>query len=82
MMRAAIRGENTMLAAITEGQVAVSLFAWGVVLLIYFMPTIAAANRKHHNTGPIAVVNIFLGWTLIGWVVALAWAFTNKPSST
>lgn len=45
-----------------------------MLLAAYLLPTIVATNRKHHNKGAIAVVNIFLGWTFIGWVVALAMA--------
>jgi hypothetical protein len=35
-----------------------------------------AAGRCHPNTSPIAIVNLVFGWTLIGYVVALAWSFT------
>ncbi len=45
---------------------------------LYLLPTIEAWLRKHPNLGAIALVNIFLGWSLIGWVVALVWAF-KKP---
>jgi hypothetical protein len=40
----------------------------------YFIPTMIAASRKHHNIGAVAVINFFLGWTFIGWIVALAMA--------
>lgn len=51
--------------------------------LIYFLPAIIAANREHHQTGPIVILNLFLGWTLLGWVVALAWSVSSvaKPAS-
>ncbi len=42
----------------------------------YMAPTIIAARRGHPNVAPIAVVNILLGWTLVGYVIALAWSFT------
>lgn len=45
---------------------------------LYFLPTLEAKMRGHHNIGSIAAVNAFLGWTLIGWVVALTWALA-KP---
>ena len=45
-----------------------------VVLGFYFLPTIVAVVRKVTNQGSVAVINFFLGWTLIGWVVALAMA--------
>ena len=44
----------------------------------YFFPTIVAALRRKSNTLAITVLNIFLGWTLIGWVVALVWACTHE----
>jgi len=50
-----------------------------VVGILYFIPTIVAINRNMHNKGSIIVVNVFLGSTIIGWVVALAMACgTNK----
>lgn len=50
-------------------------------LVVYFVPTAVALMRGHPNAAPIVVVNLFLGWSLVGWVVALAWAFTAKPAS-
>ena len=44
--------------------------------VIYFIPTLVAASRDHHNRGAIVALNIFLGWTFIGWVIALVWALT------
>ena len=46
------------------------------VLVVYFVPTFVAIYRHHHNTAAIIVVDVFLGWTFLGWVVALAMAFT------
>lgn len=45
-----------------------------ILLCIYFIPSIVASQREKKDKTAIVVVNIFLGWTLIGWVVALAWA--------
>lgn len=45
-----------------------------VVLAAYFAPSIVAARRSVANPAPIYVVNLFLGWTFVGWVVALAMA--------
>jgi hypothetical protein len=50
------------------------LFYTGAVLAVYLLPTMVAYYRSVPNVGSIAVVNLFLGWTLIGWVVALAMA--------
>ena len=51
------------------------------VTLVYFVPAIVAMSAKHHNTTAIFVLNLFLGWTLIGWASALVWACTRPPPS-
>lgn len=50
--------------------------AIGLLLLLglYFTPTIVAIVRRVDHQGSVAVINIFLGWTLVGWVVSLAMA--------
>lgn len=44
-------------------------------LFIYFLPTIVGWNKR--NSGAILTLNLLLGWTFIGWVVALVWAMTH-----
>jgi len=41
---------------------------------LYFVPTIVAYKRQVTDKGSVVVINLFLGWTLIGWVGALALA--------
>ena len=48
------------------------IFGFGFVL--YFLPSILAFARHKRDTTSIVVLNIFLGWTAIGWVIALVWA--------
>lgn len=43
-------------------------------IVVYFFPTIEAMIRKSPDALPIGVLNFFLGWTLLGWVVALIWS--------
>ena len=43
---------------------------------LYFAPSIVAVVREHHQTGAIFLVNLFLGWTFLGWVIALVWSAT------
>jgi hypothetical protein len=45
-----------------------------VIILIYMLPTLIAFGREHPRRQDIAVVNIILGWTLIGWIAAFLWA--------
>lgn len=47
-------------------------------IFLYWVPGMIACMRKHRDAGAINVLNLFLGWTLIGWVVALVWAFTGN----
>lgn len=64
----------------SQGEVAGLLF-WVVVLvgvLVYLLPSCVAVLRGHKNAVPICVINVFLGWLLVGWVVALAWSFSHQ----
>lgn len=45
-------------------------------LLIYLAPTFIALYRRHPNIAPIFLVNAFLGWSIFGWIAALAWSIT------
>ncbi|MEW2177598.1 superinfection immunity protein [Streptomyces sp. NPDC005406] len=45
-----------------------------VAALVYFVPAVVAFSRGVPNKGSVLVLNLFLGWTLVGWVVALAMA--------
>jgi hypothetical protein len=47
------------------------------LIVCYFIPALVAFSRKHHNAGAICALNIFLGWTVVGWVVSLVWALSN-----
>ncbi len=51
-------------------------------LWLYFLPSIEAYRRKHENTQSILIVNLFFGWTLIGWVFSLVWAIKNPSKVT
>ncbi len=51
-------------------------FPFGLIsLAIYFLPTIVAIARRKRNTLGIILLNILAGWTFVGWVIALIWAF-------
>lgn len=46
-------------------------------IAVYLAPAIAARYRGVPNAGSVAVVNVLLGWTVIGWIVALAMAMRD-----
>ena len=45
-------------------------------LLIYFLPAFIATAKKKQNSTAITILNLFLGWTILGWIIALVWAAT------
>lgn len=47
---------------------------FGFMLLMYFLPTVIAIARNKRDTIAIFLLNLFLGFTMIGWWVALIWA--------
>jgi Superinfection immunity protein len=55
-----------------------------VLCVPYFIPSIIAFYRKKANRAAILAVNVLLGWTFVGWVVALIWALkvdvVNRPT--
>lgn len=73
-----------------------TLVCCAIVLFCYFIPTLVAAIRGHQQALAIFVLNLLLGWSGLGWVLALIWACTavhkqpsaqwsgveGKPSST
>lgn len=56
--------------------IAITFFFFGPAL--YLLPTYEAWKNKHPNLTSIALLNVFLGWSVLGWVVAVVWAY-KKP---
>lgn len=58
------------------------LLIWVLILgFIYSIPSIIAFSKGHPNRYLIMILNIALGATLVGWLIALVWAMNliNKP---
>lgn len=57
------------------------VIAWVITALTlgYTLPWAIAATRNKTNTAVIAVINILLGWSLVGWIVTLVMALTSEP---
>lgn len=55
----------------------------GVVVLgvftVYMIPAIEADARQRDDAFAITLVNVLLGWTVIGWIAALMWARHSAP---
>ncbi|WP_419863601.1 superinfection immunity protein [Candidatus Poriferisodalis sp.] len=54
--------------------VALVLFVAGCV---YLLPSVVAASTRHRHTAAIAALNVLLGWTIAGWLIAFVWALVN-----
>jgi hypothetical protein len=45
---------------------------------IYLLPTLLALTFRRRQMGAIFVLNLLLGWTVIGWAAAMVWAFVKE----
>lgn len=50
------------------------------LFVLYWLPTIVAIARHAHSALGIATLNFCLGWTGIGWFLALMWALAAGPA--
>jgi hypothetical protein len=50
-------------------------------ILLYFLPFILAYSKNHINKRKIFIVNLFFGWTIIGWGICLIWANRAKTKN-
>jgi Superinfection immunity protein len=55
----------------------------GTMLGIYVAPFVVAVIRDHHRLPWIALLNVATGWTVAGWIAALAWSMEvlRQPAS-
>lgn len=60
-----------------EGYVYIVLLA-----VAYLLPTLIAYNRGHKNQNAICLLNLLLGWTILGWIVSLIWSATDNVSAS
>lgn len=51
-----------------------------LLFLVYFSPSIVAFFRKHPKGGTLFLVNLCLGWTVVGWIFTMLWAWIGGKS--
>lgn len=51
-----------------------------VLFFLYWLPTMVAVLRRTSSALGVAAINFFLGWTVIGWIVALILALAAYPA--
>lgn len=78
-------GFFTLIAIISEGDfeafiyLFISIFSLLIsapIVALYFLPYLIANKRGHQQTRAIYILNIFAGWTVVAWIIALIWAHT------
>jgi hypothetical protein len=80
-MNVLAEGGNTLAGQIAIG-VLVALAAAGLIAF-YWLPTIIGRRRHVPALSQVVVVNLLLGWTLIGWAVALVLSLREiAPAAT
>lgn len=69
------------LGYVVEG-VVIGVMGVSVLVVAYLLPSLVAIERKHPQTGPIVVINLLLGWTIVGWALCLAYAIWNVEGTS
>ncbi len=54
----------------------ISVVAFAVIAALYVLPMVIAIYRDHHQTLVIVWINLLIGWTGLGWLIAFFWALT------
>ncbi|HTR61690.1 MAG TPA: superinfection immunity protein [Candidatus Binataceae bacterium] len=50
------------------------LIALCALLVVYFLPALVALVRRNRDLQSVFLINLWLGWTVIGWITAMGWA--------
>jgi hypothetical protein len=72
----AFYGPRTVMSSDKEAKTVQASFAWLIAILTlgYMLPWAIAASRGKANAGAIGWLNFLLGWSIVGWIVALVMA--------
>jgi len=65
----------------TPGVIATVIF-FPACIVLYISPSLVAKSKGHAQIKAIAVLNLLLGWTFLGWVGALVWAYSRSSTSS
>lgn len=67
---------------LTAGETFMALVVLFVIIGAYLLPSIVAICRRAYYSAATIIINIFFGWTFLGWVIALILSFLNNPDKT
>ncbi|CAD6547221.1 hypothetical protein LMG28727_04674 [Paraburkholderia kirstenboschensis] len=60
-------------------KIVVQIIAVIIALALYFLPAILADRRKRVDVLTLALFNACVGWTVLGWLLALYWSLQPNP---
>jgi hypothetical protein len=50
---------------------------WTIFIIVfYFSPSITAHQRHTRNKSQVTILNVLLGWTILGWIIAFIMAYS------
>lgn len=56
-----------------------AMIMYPVLVLLYLLPSMLAWKRGSRRRVKILLINVLLGWTVIGWIAALMMGFAYEP---
>lgn len=56
-----------------------AFFVFFAITVFYLLPSIIAAIRNVRHGGWLFTINLFFGWTILGWIAVLIWAVAETP---
>lgn len=65
-----------------SGFVLLLILACLVGLLVYLLPALLAWSMRHPHLMGVTLLDVLLGWTVIGWLAALIWALVSGRDVT
>ncbi len=50
-----------------------------ITVAIYILPALLAWKRQSSRRWRITLISLLLGWTFVGWIVAMVMTFSYEP---
>ncbi len=66
-------------ARYTGGGVPKGFVMLGATILLYLLPSMLAWSRGGSRRWKVTLINVLLGWTVIGWIAALVMTYAYEP---
>jgi len=58
--------------------ITITLILMPSLIGLYFLPSFVALVRRAKSVTIIVFLNFVFGWTIIGWLIALAWSMKDE----